>query len=429
MASARTVGLAAHLRLRLLGLLLVVSTLGFLALTVLFYRHTFTPTVPVTLQAESIGNQLIVPADVRFHGVTVGTVTSVQSNGRVASLHLAMDPAHIDAIPANVTAQIIPETLFGEKYVSLVYPQHPSAQHITAGAVIGVDRSKTALELDRVFNQLVPLLKTLQPEQLNLTLSAVAQALSGRGEELGQNLVLADQYFRQFNPHLPTFEHDIRALATYASSLNVSLPGLFDQFRNFSANARLITGDATTYDQFLKGTVPFANAATAFFQADGKQMIAIGPVSEPVTSVLAYYSPEFTCLLNGLSNLENRLQPDFGPGPYLHITLEYVPDRGPYTYPQDLPQYNTVTAPNCYGLPNNPNSTNYPGVYTAAPAANSTRTSQQSLGIGAVGSPGEQQLVAGLLAPVMRVQSGKVNASLADLLAGPMLRGMVVSLK
>lgn len=422
-------GFAAHVRLRLLGLTLVVATLGFLALTVLFYRHTFTPTVGVTLRAESIGNQLIVPADVQLHGVIVGTVTRVESNGRYASLHLALSPSHIDEIPANVTAQIVPETLFGEKYVNLVYPASPAPEHLAAGSVIGLDRSSTSLELDRVFNQLVPLLKTLQPQQLNLTLSAVAQALNGRGQELGQNLVLADHYFQQFNPHLPTFEHDIRALATYATSLNGSLPGLFDQIRNFSANAKLITNDATTYNQFLRGTIPFTDAATAFFQADGNQIIALGAASAPVTSVLAYYSPEFTCLLNGLSNLETRLEPDFGPGPYLHITLEYVPDRGPYTYPRDLPQNNTISAPNCYGLPNSPQSTAYPGTYTAAPAANSTRTAQPSLGIGAVGSPAEQQMISGLLAPVMRLPSSKVDAGLADLLAGPLMRGMVVGLR
>ena len=36
----------------------------------------------VTLDAHRIGNQLIIPADVKYDGVLVGRVSSVHSNGR-----------------------------------------------------------------------------------------------------------------------------------------------------------------------------------------------------------------------------------------------------------------------------------------------------------------------------------------------------------
>jgi hypothetical protein len=43
-----------------------------------------------------------------------------------------------------------------------------------------------------------------------------------------------------------------------------------------------------------------------------------------------------------------------------------------------------------------------------------------------VGSPAEQQFVAGVLAPFMGDSASYVPASLEDLLVGPMLRGMAV---
>ncbi len=42
-----------------------------------------------------------------------------------------------------------------------------------------------AIEVERVLSDLYPLLRTVQPEQLNYTLTALADALEGRGEKLG----------------------------------------------------------------------------------------------------------------------------------------------------------------------------------------------------------------------------------------------------
>ena len=43
-----------------------------------------------------------------------------------AELTLGLFPSQIDTIPDNVTASIVPKTLFGEKYVSLIVPDEPS---------------------------------------------------------------------------------------------------------------------------------------------------------------------------------------------------------------------------------------------------------------------------------------------------------------
>ena len=51
-----------------------------------------------------------------------------------------MDPEMIDQIPSNVTARLLPKTLFGEKFVSLVPPQGPSPTPLAAGDVIDEDR-------------------------------------------------------------------------------------------------------------------------------------------------------------------------------------------------------------------------------------------------------------------------------------------------
>ena len=40
-----------------------------------------------------------------------------------ATIELAIDPDHLDEIPADVSARLLPKTLFGERFVSLVPPE------------------------------------------------------------------------------------------------------------------------------------------------------------------------------------------------------------------------------------------------------------------------------------------------------------------
>ena len=73
-------------------------------------------------------------------------------------------------IPANVTARLLPKTLFGERYVELTAPASASATPLRPGAVIGQDRSSSAIELEKVLDDTLPLLQTIQPDKLAATL-------------------------------------------------------------------------------------------------------------------------------------------------------------------------------------------------------------------------------------------------------------------
>ena len=54
--------------------------------------------------------------------------------------------------------------------------------------MIPADRVETNVELNRILAELFPLLRAVRPADLNATLNALATALGGRGEELGQTL-------------------------------------------------------------------------------------------------------------------------------------------------------------------------------------------------------------------------------------------------
>jgi virulence factor Mce-like protein len=440
-------------RLQGLAFLAVVALL--LGLTVAIYNKSlpWQAADGVTLDVDRIGTQLVVPADIKLEGILVGRVSGASTDGETTRLTLQISKSWIDRIPPDVVARILPKTLFGEKYVDLIIPPGSKAsasRHLEPGTTIPQDRSTTAIELQKVFNDLIPMLRALKPAELAIALSNLSQALQNRGDALGKNLELVNTYFTKFNTDLPNFNHDISALADLAGNYADATPDLLATLRNFTVNAKTFTVKKDVYAQFLVGTQGFAREATKVFGDNANRLITLAKVSKPVLDLYATYSPVLECLPNGLAIYDRtRLEQAFGGGPFLHITLTPVGDRGAYTasdapMKSDLTSFNIPpTAQNgegCYGLPYgnhglHPVNSAFPGphpsgnyacagtppnpacpVVPGGPPAPAARSG--------VGSAAEQNLLSGLFGPVVGAQV--TDTGLEDLLLGPMLRGMNV---
>ena len=89
----------------LAGLLTVVAVVVIVAVAVGLFQGSFTRTVPVTVVAERAGLEMNPDAKVKLHGAEVGKVATIDElpDGR-AALHLAIDPAALSVIPADVGA-------------------------------------------------------------------------------------------------------------------------------------------------------------------------------------------------------------------------------------------------------------------------------------------------------------------------------------
>ena len=104
------------------------------------FTQKFTAFDRVSLKTGTIGLQLPDKADVKVRGVLVGQVMKVESKGDgAANSSSASSPDKIKTIPSNVTAAILPKTLFGEKYVELNIPSDPSSKSLQAGDKIEPD--------------------------------------------------------------------------------------------------------------------------------------------------------------------------------------------------------------------------------------------------------------------------------------------------
>lgn len=433
MADHARPGVLPTLRKRLYGVVFLAVLGSLVALSVASYQKTFVDVVPVSLQTDRAGNQLNELADVKLRGMRVGEVREVRSDGRQATIEMALAPEHVGQIPANVRARLIPKTLFGEKYVQLVIPGQPAAQAIQSGDVIPQDRSQTAIELEKVFDDVLPMLRAVQPEDLNATLYAMATALEGRGDKIGENFERVDAYFTRFNPELETFKSDISGLADLADTYEAAAPDLARLLRAQAATSRTLVAKDEVLAQFFAGTQGFAQTTESVLAENESRLIQLSSSSRPVLEMFARYSPVYPCFLDGLARYDRRLSGAFGRGYQgLHITLEIIHGRPGYKPGVDDPAYGDSSGPNCHGMPNPPNpqpgadfddgSSTYGEPDSESPFAAFGAASVFS----PVGTQAEHEQIAPLLAASAGMRVGEVP-DLATLMFAPMARGATVN--
>jgi virulence factor Mce-like protein len=408
------------LRLRLYGVVFIAVLALLLSLSVAVYRQVFTPVVRITLEADSLGNQLDPRADVKLRGLLVGEVREVRADGTKATLDIALKPEHVAQIPSDVHARLLPKTLFGEKYVDLVAPRGSAARPIRAGDVITQDRTRVGMEVQQLMNDLLPLLRTVQPGKLNATLSAFATALEGRGDRIGDNLTRVEAYLRRLNPHLPSLKEDIARFADVAEVYGDAAPDLMEILRNTVTTSRTIVEQKDRLAAALTTTATVAGTAEDFLDANGDRLITLGRVSRPTLELFARYSPQYPCLLAGLVRQEKASEEAFRGGK-MHITLEVVRPQGAYE-PGEEPRYGERSGPNCRDLPHPPVPA--PGAHLDDGSRKPGTASGGPLGVSATRA--EQRAVGSLVAPVLGVPADEVPP-VATLLFGPMARGTAVS--
>ena len=443
-------------RRRLMGLLLIALVAAFFVVTVLFYNQAFTPVVPVTLRADHTGNELSAGSDVKVRGLLVGTVKSVSTTGDGAVLNLALQPGLVDQIPANVTAQLLPKTLFGERYVDLQVPGNPSPTHLAAGDVIGQDRSSTGIEVEKVLDDLMPVLQAVQPQKLSTTLTAIATALQGRGVQLGQTLSQLGQYVGELNPQLPTLEHDLAALTTTSNTYNQAAPNLLNALNDLTVTSQTVVNQQNNLANLYATLSTASGNLTNFLQANKNNLIQVSSASLPTLDVLARYSPEYPCFLKQMASLVPVVDKAFGKGtnqPGLHATLEITVNRGPYNPGQDAPAFTENRGPRCYDLHPAPNpfpqyapdgplqdgSSHPPAARTTSgglvPSTNAqtiigatTPNAAATDGTGLPNSAAEEGLLAELIGPGIGVAPQNFP-SWSSALIGPLFRGTEVTIK
>jgi phospholipid/cholesterol/gamma-HCH transport system substrate-binding protein len=422
--------------------LLVLALLVWLSIAI--YDKQFTPVVSVALETDSAGNEMHTHAEVKVRGVVVGEVRQISSTGDGARLELAIQPGLVNRLPANVSAELLPTTLFGERYVDLVLPADPDPRRLTAGSVIGEDRSQDAIELQKVLSDLLPMLTAVQPQKLAVTLTAISTALRGRGTELGTTLARINSYLAQFNPRLPELDNDITELANVADDVNAAAPNLVQALNDFSRTSQTVVAEQSNLSTLYATLSGTSEDLTNFLTQNSDNIIRLDADARPALQILARYSSEFPCTLQQLVDFEPAVDKVLGKGtkrPGLQVSVHPVRSLGRYVPGRDTPKFDDNSGPHCYPVPfagvalhdgaQHDGAT--PGVArpavrsgTQVPAADPSTTPTGVLGL--ANSPAENEFINELVAPSVN-QPPQALPDWSSVLVGPVFRGTEVTLK
>lgn len=333
----------------LAGLLTVLALALIVVLAVGLFRDSFRDTMPVTVVADRAGLVMNPDAKVKLHGAQVGKVASIEPlAGGGAALHLAIDPESVDAIPANVGAEITSSTVFGAKFVELVAPAAPSADPLRAGTVIqGGDH--VTVELNTVFEQLVSVLSKVEPVKLNQTLGALSKSLSGRGEKFGKTLVALDSALSKINPSLDSLNHELAVAPTVFDAFADASPDLLATVDNATRISATVVDEQDSLDALLVSGIGLADIGTDVLSTNRGPLADVVHLLVPTTDLTNQYNPALTCGVAGLLPLAD------GPGlalPGAVLLQGFFLGRERYRYPGNLPKVAAKGGPQCTDLPN-----------------------------------------------------------------------------
>ena len=334
-----------------LGVIFVCLLVFGVWLTYAVFTKKFADYEEVKLETTSTGLQLPSRADVKIRGVIVGEVLEAETGDKGAELTLGIYPDELDSIPANVTGAIVPKTLFGEKYVSLVIPETGGQGTLQAGEVI--TKTDLGTEVEEVLNNLYPLLQTVQPADLNATLSALATALEGRGSQLGENLETVDSYLKRINPQIPALIDDLKLTAQVSDLYADILPEVAQILDDTIVTTGTLEEKEATLNSTLRDIRAFADSARGFLDRNDALIVEANRLTATQLQLIARYSPEIPCVFGALNNISPRIASMFR-GFELHIVLETIPNQPREYNVNDLPKFGDTRGPECYSLPSPP---------------------------------------------------------------------------
>lgn len=333
------------------GLAFLLLLAGLLVGTVSLYRGDLDDTVQVTVESPRAGLTLASGTAVKMRGVEIGRVERIDSDGDRVRITVALDRSQLKNVPADATAQIVPPTAFGAKYVQLSAPETRAvADPIAAGDTIRAD--KVTVEINQTFERLTGVLDAARPTQVNAALTALATALDGRGERIGALVTSLDRYAKALQPSLPTLVADLRRADDVARIYSAATPDLLAAGDDVTTTLGTLQRQEDALQDLLTRLKGFSGTTDDLVRASSPGLRRSLTELRSTTRILAKYAPELPCTIQGVAYNNGKLEKAVGglqPGITTFTRLQ--PGIASYTSPNDLPEIGDTRGPSCYGLP------------------------------------------------------------------------------
>lgn len=306
------------------------------AATTAFYSGDFSSDITVWLRSDRAGLVMDPGGKVKMRGVQVGRVVAVVGDHNAARLKLELFSDQIGNIPANSEARIRASTAFGAKYVEIIYPSHPSRQRIAPGAQL--ESLNVSTEVQTVFQNLVNVLKKIEPQKLNAVLTALAEGVRGRGDALGTAITDGNDVLAELNSRSGALRKDWVSLQGFGEAYSAAAQNILTVLDASTVTGATLTRQAKDLDALLLNAVGLGRSGVALLGPSHDNFVRAINTLESTAALLDKYSPSYTCLLVGTKffgdTVAKGLAAD-GRSAVLDATIGWGADQ--YRYPDNLP--------------------------------------------------------------------------------------------
>lgn len=261
-------------------------------------------------------------------------------------------------IPADVLVRVVPRTLFGDIRLELVTPGGPvtdppsslSAATLDSGEELRADTSDEAVLLYDVFTRASDLLAATNPQDLQITLTALARALDGRGELLGRMIADTDRAGADLLPALENSAAASPAVARLTEDLAGASPEILETLEEATRLSRFVLdrpgslgrlldaglaatrSGVVTADQTVPGTIQLVNDTGVVFDRTAR---------DPHGVIRTLYA---------MQPMGEAGAAAFSTGRFNITAVPSFADPMPYG-PQDCPRHPDLAGSTCTGAP------------------------------------------------------------------------------
>ncbi len=252
-------------------------------------------------QCETCGQGLRAGGDVKLRGVLVGRIGGIERRaGGTCDVRLDLEPGDVDQIPANVGAQVRAKTVFGEKWVELLYPDEPDDATIASDDVIPTDRTIDPLEVETILNVALPLLDAIDPEHLSGALTALSEGFVGHEDAAIKGMEEGIDALRPLNDNRKLLEEGIRQLAESGEVFEDVDQDLLEALANLDRLNRFTTENQALIASNLEKTPRLLREVSELFETRFLDLTKIVDRGATVIGVLAARADDLDRLLDAL---------------------------------------------------------------------------------------------------------------------------------
>lgn len=340
------VGREGMLRRALIG---AITLLLLGTVLVAFGKGTFDNRIEVSALVADAGGSLTAGSDVKSSGVIIGRVTGLEQAGDKVRITMEIDGNQAQQLSSEVTASILPATVFGTTFVDLTGADGPG--RLAHGAQIPQTTDAEVLELQDALDSTDRVLGAIDPAELASTLAAVSTALDGRGREIGETIVKADAYLARLEPHLPLLREDLELAARYLAVLRQAAPDLFDAVRDSSPLLKTLRDKGEDIDAILTGATDLSRTTDAFLRENRRLIETAIAQTAQMFAALYDYREGFPVGFRAFSRFASTASEGLRDGPWLQTDV-FLKTGGDEPYSaEDCPRYGSARGDNCPGAP------------------------------------------------------------------------------